>query len=411
MKYSFKLGNYICQKAGGPNINEVLNLSDEKLLEKLNSQVGALDNLERTDAIYKGILVVEVKEVSLHPNADKLKVVKIYDNEVAVGLARDDNGYIQVVCGAPNVKVGMFVAWIPPGVTVPETFNDEEPFTLSTLKLRDQISNGMLASERELALGSDHAGILDIGKRLGSNQIIKSGDSLVSVLKLDDVIADFENKMFTHRPDCFGHLGIAREVAAIQGLKFKSPQWYLDIPEFPEGDDTKLNVSILTKNCTKYRATIIEDVKIGSSPLWMQSTFRRLGMNPINNLVDITNYMMILTAQPQHAFDLDKIKSLTGSNEAEIIIRDANDNEEITLLNGRTIKLNKDDIVIATPTKAIALAGVMGGAETEVDENTKNILLETASFRYVCRAPNQHASRYIYRCRNPLHQRPNQPGK
>lgn len=393
MKYSFQLGASLTNQK---NINNLLNLSEVELAEKLNSQVGAFEEIIYFGERYDGILVARVISVEPHPDADKLKVVKIDDGEVAHGLARDENGYIQVVCGAPNVKEAMLVAWIPPGATVPCTYEDKEPFNLATIKLRGITSNGMLASAKEINLGDDHNGILDL-QQYNPQAIFKPGQLLADALDLNDVIADFENKMFTHRPDCFGHLGIAREIAAIQGLKFKSPDWYISpepLPESSSSQNTNLKITIQTKACTKYRATIIEDIQVANSPSWMQHLFAGLGLSSINNLVDITNYMMILTGQPQHAFDLDKLKKLCGlgltpspspvgegsNNELEIIVRQAEDGEELALLNGKTIKLNPADVVIATPQKAIALAGVMGGTETEVDANTKNILLETATF-------------------------------
>lgn len=385
MKYSFQLGASLSNQK---QINDLLSLSLGELAEKLNSQIGAYDEIIYFGERYSGILIAKVVSVEPHPNADKLKVVKIDDGDVADGLARDEKGYVQVVCGAPNVREGILVAWIPPGATVPASFEEKEPFKLATIKLRGVVSNGMLASAKELGINNEHDGILEIE----DDAKLKPGTEFKTLYGLDDVIVDFENKMFTHRPDCFGHLGIAREVAAIQGLKFKSPQWYLNAPKFPESDDAKLKVSILTKNCPKYRATVIEDVKLSSSPLWMQSFLSRLGMRPINNLVDITNYIMVMSGQPLHAFDLDKLKKLSGVSESlEIIVREARDNEELTLLDGKTVKLKGSDLVIATPEKAVALAGVMGGAETEVDENTKNILLECASFdMYAVRRTSMH---------------------
>lgn len=398
MKYSFQLGASLSNQK---QINDLLSLSRSELAEKLNSQIGAYDEIIYFGEKYNGILIARVMSVEPHPDADKLKVVKIDDGDVADGLARDEKGYVQIVCGAPNVREGILVAWIPPGATVPASFEEKEPFKLATIKLRGVISNGMLASAKELGINNEHGGILEIE----DDTKLKPGTEFKTLYGLDDVIVDFENKMFTHRPDCFGHLGIAREVAAIQGLKFKSPGWYLNAPKFPESDDTKLKVSILTKNCPKYRATIIEDVKLSSSPLWMQSFLSRLGMRPINNLVDITNYIMVISGQPLHAFDLDKLKKLSGAgltpspslagegsqNGLEIIVREARDGEELTLLDGKTIKLKSSDLVIATPEKAVALAGVMGGAETEVDASTKNILLECASFdMYAVRRTSMH---------------------
>lgn len=521
MKYSFNLGQYYSKV----DLKKILSLSKAELAEKLNSQIGAFDEITYLGEQYTGIYVAKIVKCSKHPDADKLQVCLIDDGGANLEVQRNEQGLIQVVCGAPNARAGIFVAWIPPGATVPATINDPEPFKLSVAKLRGVQSHGMLASKKELNLSSEHSGILELSltptqseiesaplqkergpgvfsasrkefyselksraresrktptpaeellwqeirsSKLGvkfrrqhpidlyivdffcvelnliievdgeyhqskdqkdydeertynlsargseilrftNQQVLEETEKVLAEIKfkaaelqavkpslvpgttlsewrgvrgeaiLNDVIVDFENKMFTHRPDCFGHIGISREIAAIQGLKFKSPDWFSNPARLPD-PSAKLNIQIQTENCSRYRATIIEDVQAQPSPAWLQSSLRNLDLKPINNLVDVTNYMMILTAQPQHAFDLDKIKKITNSDSVEIIIRNAEEGEELILLGGKTIKLNSADVVIATPQKAIALAGVMGGLETEVDENTKNILLETATF-------------------------------
>ena len=158
MKYSFTLG----QQISSTDINQILNLKPSELIEKLNSQIGAVEGVKFLGEDYANILVVKVVSVEPHPDADKLKVVRIDDGEKIHGLSRDEDGLVQVVCGAPNVKAGMLAAWIPPGATVPSTLNDSEPFKLSVIKLRGVTSNGMLASPKELNLSDDHSGILDL---------------------------------------------------------------------------------------------------------------------------------------------------------------------------------------------------------------------------------------------------------
>lgn len=328
---------------------------------------------------YEGVIVAKTVSIEKHPDADKLKVVQIDDGGKAKNVKRLENGLVQVVCGAPNVKENMLVAWLPPGAAVPETF-DSEPFVLEARKLRGVVSNGMLASAKELDFGDDHTGIIEIDKEA------KPGDSFAKIYELNDYLLDIENKSLTHRPDCFGVIGFAREVAAIQGNDFETPKWLLQLePKLAEKtgrDEIKISAKVENADiCERYQAVVLGDVNARlHSPLQIQSYLARIGMKPISAAVDTTNYLMALTGQPLHAFDYDKFVAVSSTKKADVVVREAKKGEKLTLLDGREIELTDSDIIICAGQTPVALAGAMGGASTEVDENTKNILLESATF-------------------------------
>ncbi len=375
MKFSLNVGQYYS------NV-DLKTLSRNEIIQKMGLQLGAIEDVIDWGAKYQGIVVVRVVEFKKHPNADKLSVCRIDDGGVTQNVDRDEEGYIQVVCGAPNVKSGIHVAWIPPGATVPSTVASD-PFVLEARELRGEVSNGMLASPRELEISDEHEGILIIDeKEVGRKP--KVGEPITLFYGLDDLIIDCENKMFTHRPDCFGNLGIARELAGIYGLKFISPDWYLEKPEFVEASHVNINSqNPIPELVPRFSVVAMNNVTIKNSPVWMQSYLKRVGIKPINNIVDVTNFIMHLTGQPIHAFDLDKLLGKSKSNSADnvsIYPRKAEKGEELLLLGNKKVKLDENDIVISTDEQAVALAGVMGGAETEVDENTKSIVIECANF-------------------------------
>lgn len=237
----------------------------------------------------------------------------------------------------------------------------------------------MLASPAELGLNDDHDGILEIGVNEVGGELTL-GSSLSNVYGLDDFIVDVENKMFTHRPDCFGVLGIAREIAGITGQSFKSPNWYLQQPIFEDCNRLSLNVDVQIKDLVpRFMAVALDGITIKPSPVWMQAALTRVGIRPINNVVDVTNFVMYVTGQPLHAYDYDKLASLSN-NGAEIIVRYPEAGEKINLLNGKQIEPRSKAIMIAAPKDLIGVGGVMGGADTEVDSSTTRIVLEVASF-------------------------------
>ncbi len=360
----------------------------DELVRKIGAQLGAVEEVIDLGKKYQGIVVAKVVKCEPHSNADKLHVCMIDDSGVVKEVKRNDDGLVQVVCGAPNVRAGLLVAWLPPGATVPSTF-DKEPFVLEVREIRGEVSNGMLASAHELAISDDHGGILELDEG-------KAGDDFAETFKLNDYIIDIENKMFTHRPDCFGELGVARELAGLQHQAFKSPDWYLrsEINSL-KSDASTLSLEIkneLPELVPRFMVVALSGIEIKPSPFWLQTYLSRVGIRPINNVVDLTNYYMVLTGQPLHAYDYDKLKALDGGDRATIVVRTPREGEKLTLLSGKEIAPAKNTIMIASGTKLIGMGGVMGGSETEVDENTKNIVLECATFNLyaIRRASMEH---------------------
>jgi phenylalanyl-tRNA synthetase beta chain len=366
---------------------DLLAISVDQLSDKIGAQLGAIDEVIDLGKKYKGIVIVKVIECIKHPSADKLSLCKVDDGGVIEAVERDQDGYVQVVCGAPNVRQGIKAAWLPPGSVVPESY-DHEPFTLEARQIRGKTSNGMLASAKELALGDSHEGILeiDLDKHAGTDFAEAYGFD-------NEFVIDIENKMFTHRPDCFGFIGLLRELAGVEHKRFKSPSWYSADAQAVQSDKSDLSLAFnneLPGLVPRFTASVLSTISIRSSPVWLQVSLSRLGIRPINNIVDLTNYYMLLTGQPLHAYDYDKVKSLSVGG-ASLVVRQPKPGEKLELLNGKTIVPKPDAIMIATDKKLIGLAGIMGGASTAVDANTKNIILECANFNmYSVRRTSMH---------------------
>ncbi len=349
----------------------------DELVTRINQQLGGVEEVIDLNKKYEGATIVKVVECAPLEGTDHLNLTKVDDGGVNKNVDRDENGLVQVVCGAPNVRKDMLAVWLVPGMTVPATASDADPFVLGAKELRGVMSNGMLASAKELAFGDSHEGILEIdADEWRPNDVeIEPGTSFAKAYGLDDHIIDIENKMFTHRPDLFGVLGVSREIAGILHQPFVSPQWYAKAPEFDSGEGLKLSVQNETpEGVPRFVAVTVKNVEVKPSPVWLQAELVRLGSKPINNIVDVTNYVMLLTAQPMHAYDYDKVA--TGKLGA----RKAKEGEKLTLLGGKSIELNEADVVITDGEKPIGLGGVMGGADTEVSDDTKNIILECANF-------------------------------
>ena len=359
-----------------------VDLALDKLVEKIGSQLGAVEEIVDLGKKYEGIVVVRVVTSEKHPDSDKLTICKIDDGGVAKKIDRDTHGYVQIVCGAPNVEPGMLAAWIPPGSTVPSTV-DKEPLVIESREIRGALSHGMLASPKELGFGDDHSGLLVI------DEDITPGTSFAKAFRLDDYIIDIENKMFTHRPDCFGMLGIAREIAGITGQAFHSPSWYLS-PRLPKvTTDEKLPLQVkndMPKLVPRFCVVAIGGGTVSSSPLWLQSYLMRVGIRPVNNVVDLTNFVMYETGQPLHAYDYDKLlaqqqQAISNKQQGAVLgVRLSKQGEKLTLLGGKEITLKKGSIVITEGQWPIGLGGVMGGADSQVDEDSRNIVLECANF-------------------------------
>jgi len=348
----------------------------DELVARIGSQLGAVEEVISLKEQYAGVLIVRVVSCVDHPDSDHLHLCMVDDGGVAQNVERDENGHVQVVCGAPNVREGMLAAWLPPGSTVPSTY-DKDPFVLEARKLRGVVSNGMLASAKELAISDDHEGILEV------DEDVAPGTAFATAYHLDDHIIDIENKMFTHRPDCFGVLGVYRELAGIYHQQFEGPEWYSGDAYALDAEAPALPLNVtneLAELVPRFVMIPMSDVEVKPSPIWLHIHLMRAGIRPINNIVDITNYLMYLTGQPLHAYDYDKVKALTDGDTANIAVRHPHKGEKIKLLNGKEIEPRAEAIMIASGEHLIGVGGVMGGSETEVDDSTKNIILECATF-------------------------------
>lgn len=294
------------------------------------------------------IVVGEIKEIAKHPNADKLQVTK-------TDVGKANGGLLQIVCGASNIEVGQKVPVALVGTKFPD-------FEIKKAKIRDVESNGMLCAEDELGLGEDHSGImiLDDGAKIGQ----KLSDHLGG----GEVVIDAE--LTPNRGDCLSMVGMAREVGATFGRKFSMP-----VIKKPEISSKKtIEVEVKDKElCPRYIAKVVEGIKIGPSPKWMQERLIAAGVRPISNVVDVTNYVMLELGQPLHAFDATKLSG-------KIIVRRAKKGDKLTTLDGQDRKLTADDLLICDAKKPVALAGVMGGLNSEIDDKTATIVLEAAVF-------------------------------
>ena len=375
MKASLSTMRYLSQAYSGTE-KDLLDIGIDELKKLATNRLGGLEGVVEYGKRFDGIVVAKIATSVDHPDSDHLHVCMIDDGGVVADVERDKDGLVQVVCGAPNAREGITVAWLPPGATVPKSLDEAEPFVLGTREIRGQVSNGMLASPSELGLFDNHDGILEIAESEVGAELMRPGTEFKKLYGLDDVLLDFENKMFTHRPDCFGQIGLARELAAIQGLKYTSPDWYWKVPRVrkPTATATIDVFNDVPDKVPRIMAVTMANVKVGESPVWLKSFITRMGDKPVNNVVDVSNYIMHLTGQPTHAYDLKKIAGAT------IGARYAKKGEKINLLNGKAVELTEDDIVIASADGPVGIAGVMGGSGSGTDESTTDILLEVASF-------------------------------
>ena len=299
-----------------------------------------------------------VKKVMPHPNADRLRLVTVYDGSNEDGL--------DVVCGAPNVAEGQKIAFASVGAVLTDGKTGKPGVKLRRSKIRGVVSEGMVCSRRELGLGDEHEGILVLD------------DSLEPGTPLADAMGDsiIEMDVTPNRPDCFSIVGVAREVSALTGARLSMPN--LDYDMAGRNVEDLVSVRIDAPDlCPRYVAGVIKGVRVGPSPEWMQERLRRVGERPINNVVDATNYVMLELGQPLHAFDYGKVA------DSCVIVRRARQGERIVTLDGSERELDEENLLIADTGGAIALAGVMGGAESEIRAETRDVLLEGASFNRV----------------------------
>lgn len=354
-----------------------IDVSIDELAMLIGARLVEIEGVENIGEKYKDVVVARVVECKKLEGSDHLNVTKLDDGGVVQGVERDENGLVQVVCGAPNVREGLLVAWLPPRSVVPETYHESEPFILAAKPLRGVVSNGMLASARELDLYDDHTGILEIDKEAAP------GSSFAELYELNDYLLDIENKSLTHRPDAFGVIGFAREIAGIQGKAFITPNWLsvLEAHITPSGSlevpAVQIDDALLS---SRFQMVALAGVNEASqSPVQLQTYLARSGMRPVNALVDVSNYLMLLTGQPSHAYDYDKLKAVAG-DDFTVRVRSGRSGEKLTLLDDKDIELSEADVVVAAGDTAIGLAGIMGGQSTLTDSSTQSVLLEVATF-------------------------------
>ena len=305
-----------------------------------------VDDLARR---YSGFVVGRVLDCQAHPNADALSVC-----QVDVG-----NETHTIVCGAPNVAAGQKVPVVLPGTSLP----DGRP--IRKVRIRGVESAGMICSQAELGLGDDHEGIMVLSEE------DRVGTPLAAELGLEDVVMEFE--VTPNRPDCLSVVGIAREVSALSQKPLRLPETPAGFLGPPTIEDVRLEIDD-AEGCPRYVGQVVRGVRVGPSPAWLQRRLLTVGQRPINNVVDITNYVMLESGQPLHAFDLHRLE------ERRIVVRRAREGEQLTTLDGVARSLNGEILVIADGLKAVAVAGIMGGANSEVHGDTRDILLEGAYF-------------------------------
>jgi phenylalanyl-tRNA synthetase beta chain len=327
-------------------------MSIEELSERLTMAGLEVGTIEVVGGSWDNILIGEITDISQHPNADRLKLV-------TVDLEKERYA---VVCGAPNVAVGIKVAFARVGAQLIDGHSGET-VQLKPAKIRGVVSEGMVCSEKELGISDSHEGIMVLPEDA------TIGTPLAEYL--GDTILDLD--VTPNRPDCLSMIGIAREVAAIAESKVHVPE--ISYEESENTVDTYASVQILEPDlCPRYCASLLTGIKITESPQWMQRRLLACGMRPINNIVDITNYVMLEYGQPLHAFDYDQIRG------KQIIVRKAGHGESITTLDGVQRQLSPNMLLIADKDRAIAVAGIMGGTGSEVTGKTTTVLIESANF-------------------------------
>ena len=333
----------------------------KKLAFDLTMSTVEVEDTVDLGAAFHDMVVGVINTIEQHPNADKLKICK---TDIGGGRVED------IVCGGSNLREGMKVAVALPG-SVCRWHGEGEPVEIKKSKLRGVESYGMICGAVEIGLESlfpstEEAHILDL-----SEFDAPAGTPLADALDLNDIILEIDNKSMTNRPDLWGHYGIAREIAALYDLPMK---------EFPHFDRSVANTAGFhvtvedAERCPRYLSAQIEGLSVKPAPYQMQSRIWKVGMRPINALVDITNYVMLATGQPTHAFDSDHIAG-------HVIVRRAGEGEKLLLLNGKELALSGDDLVIADDAGVVGLAGVMGGAKDSILPETDKVILEVANFQ------------------------------
>ena len=336
--------------------------------DRLDLTGTGVEGIDRTGDIYDHVVTGQILEKVAHPDSDHMWVTKV--DVGSANVDKDGNPEpLQIVCGAQNFNQGDHVVVATIGAVLPGDFK------IKKSKLRGVVSCGMNCSARELGIGSDHDGIMILPEDA------PVGMPLADYLNLSDTILDLE--ITPNRPDCLSMVGMAREVGAMYAIDAKNPLAEMEAAlkednDMPSIDELATVTVEDVDRCPRYTARVIKNVKVGPSPDWLAERVTAAGARSINNVVDVTNYILFLFGQPLHAFDYDKLVDETGK--ANVVVRAAKKGEKLQTLDGEERELTEDMTVIATPEKAVGLAGVMGGFDTEVTDETTTILLEAATF-------------------------------
>lgn len=329
---------------------DLKDISTDEIISKLTMSGLEVEDVVDQSNLYRNFIVGFVKETAKHPNADKLTICKVFDG-------KDD---LQVICGASNVRSGQKVVFAPIGTEIPNG-----NFIIKKAKIRGVESHGMICAEDELLLSNDHSGIMVLDEKL------EAGKSITEALKLSDVI--LEIAITPNRPDALSHIGVARDIAALFDRELKIPEIKLN----EIGDEVNKLAAVVIEdevNCPRYIAKVVKDVQIKESPQWLKNRLEKIGLRPRNNIVDITNLVLHECGQPLHAFDLDKL------NGHKIVVKSTKSETNFTTLDSKERKLPLNTLMICDGNREVAIAGVMGGENSEITNETKNILIESAYF-------------------------------
>ncbi|UCH23283.1 MAG: phenylalanine--tRNA ligase subunit beta, partial [Deltaproteobacteria bacterium] len=326
-----------------------INMDTDQLVEALTMVGLEVESVFDRWKYLEEVIIGRICDIHPHPNAERLRLCNL-----DLG-----NRTIRVACGAPNVAPDLLVPVALPGTTFPDGSVLEETV------IRGILWEGMICSETELGLGTDSSGVMSL------NRSLTVGDKISSALDLSDTIIEID--LTPNRPDCLSIIGIAREIAGIQKTRLRYP--FHDVSDSGNKISKMTSVNIEASDlCPRYAARLVTDISIGPSPYWLQDRLRSVGLRPINNIVDITNFVLMETGQPLHAFDYERLGG------KRIVVRTSSEGELFTTLDNKEHRLTKDTLMICDAEKPVAIGGVMGGLNSEIETTTRSVLIESAYF-------------------------------